>query len=144
VKIKEIKYNSDDYQKILFFRFQNLRKPLNLKWSKKDLQNEDKQNHFVVMHNLEIIGSFCLKKIDMQTIKLRQMAIKKEHQKKGYGSKVIRFTESFAELNNYKIIILTARLSALEFYKKNFFKTSGNIFTDVTVDSIKMFKFIQN
>jgi len=144
VKIKEIKYNSDDYQKILFFRFQNLRKPLNLKWSKKDLQNEDKQNHFVVMHNLEIIGSFCLKKIDIQTIKLRQMAIKKEHQKKGYGSKVIRFTESFAELNNYKIIILTARLSALEFYKKNFFKTSGNIFTDVTVDSIKMFKFIQN
>ena len=144
MKIKEIKYNSDDYQKILFFRFQNLRKPLNLKWSKKDLQNEDKQNHFVVMHNLEIIGSFCLKKIDIQTIKLRQMAIKKEHQKKGYGSKVIRFTESFAELNNYKIIILTARLSALEFYKKNFFKTSGNIFTDVTVDSIKMFKFIQN
>ena len=55
MKIKEIKYNSDDYQKILFFRFQNLRKPLNLKWSKKDLQNEDKQNHFVVMHNLEII-----------------------------------------------------------------------------------------
>ena len=142
MKIKEIKYNSDDYQKILFFRFQNLRKPLNLKWSKKDLQNEDKQNHFVVMHNLEIIGSLCLKKIDTQTIKLRQMAIKKEYQKKGYGSEVIRFTESFARHNNYKIIILTARLSALEFYEKNSFNTSGKIFNDVTVDSIKMFKFL--
>ena len=142
MKIKEIKYKSEDYEKLLFFRFQNLRKPLNLKWSKKDLQNEDKQNHFVVMHNLEIIGSFCLKKIDIQTIKLRQMAIKKEYQKKGYGSKVIRFTESFARHNNYKIIILTARLSALEFYEKNSFNTSGKIFNDVTVDSIKMFKFL--
>ena len=94
------------------------------------------------MHDLEIIGSFCLKKIDIQTIKLRQMAIKKEYQKKGYGSKVIRFTESFARHNNYKIIILTARLSALEFYEKNSFNTSGKIFNDVTVDSIKMFKFL--
>ena len=94
------------------------------------------------MHDLEIIGSFCLKKIDIQKIKLRQMAIKKEYQKKGYGSEVIRFVESFAVLNNYKIIILTARLSAIEFYEKNLFKTSGNIFNDVTVDSIKMFKFL--
>ena len=142
MKIKEIKYKSEDYEKLLFFRFQNLRKPLNLKWSKEDLQSEDKQNHFAVMHDLEIIGSFCLKKIDIQTIKLRQMAIKKEYQKKGYGSKVIRFTESFARHNNYKIIILTARLSALEFYEKNSFNTSGKIFNDVTVDSIKMFKFL--
>jgi GNAT superfamily N-acetyltransferase len=142
VKIKEVKYKSEDYQKLLSFRFQNLRKPLNLLWSKEDLQDEDKQNHFALMHNLEIIGSFCLKKIDTQTIKIRQMAIKKGYQKKGYGSEVIRFTESFAGMHNYKIIILTARLSALEFYEKNLFKTSGKIFVDVSVDSIKMFKFI--
>ena len=142
MKIKEIQYKSEDYEKLLLFRFQNLRKPLNLEWSKEDLQGEDKQNHFSVMHNLEIIGSLCLKKIDTQTIKLRQMAIKKEYQKKGYGSEVIRFTESFARHNNYKIIILTARLSALEFYEKNSFNTSGKIFNDVTVDSIKMFKFL--
>ena len=124
------------------FRFQNLRKPLNLEWSKNDLMNEDQQNHFALKNQNEIVGSFCLKKIDCSTIRLRQMAIKKNLQKQGYGSSILKFTEKFAVENNYKKIIIIARLSAMDFYKKNFFKTSGNIFIDVTVKSIKMYKEI--
>jgi len=126
----------------LNFRFQNLRKPLNLEWSKNDLMNEDQQNHFALKNRNEIVGSFCLKKIDCSTIRLRQMAIEKKLQKQGYGSSIIKFTEKFAIENNYKKIIIIARLSAMDFYKKNFFKTSGNIFIDVTVKSIKMYKEI--
>ena len=70
------------------------------------------------------------------------MAIEKKFQKQGYGSNILKFTEKFATKNNYKKIIIVARLSALDFYKKNFFKTSGNIFTDVTVSSINMYKKI--
>jgi len=126
----------------LNFRFQNLRKPLNLEWSKNDLMNEDQQIHFALKNINEIVGSFCLKKIDCSTIRLRQMAIKKNLQKQGYGSSILKFTEKFAVENNYKKIIIIARLSAMDFYKKNFFKTSGNIFIDVTVKSIKMYKEI--
>ena len=64
------------------FRFQNLRKPLNLEWSKNDLMNEDQQIHFAVMDKNKIIGSFCLKKIDNKIIKLRQMAIQKISKKR--------------------------------------------------------------
>ena len=124
------------------FRFQNLRKPLNLEWSKNDLMNEDQQNHFALKNRNEIVGSFCLKKIDCSTIRLRQMAIEKKWQKQRYGSSIIKFTEKFAIANNYKKIIIIARLSAIDFYKKKFFKTSGNIFIDVTVKSIKMYKEI--
>ena len=124
------------------FRFNNLRKPLNLEWSKEDLLNENKQIHFALKTQSEIIGSFCLKKINCSTIRLRQMAIEKKFQKQGYGSSILKFTEKFAIKNNYKKIIIIARLSALDFYKKNFFKTSGNIFTDVTVSSINMYKKI--
>ena len=124
------------------FRFQNLRKPLNLEWSKNDLMNEDQQNHFALKNQNEIVGSFCLKKIDCSTIRLRQMAIEKKLQKQGYGSSILKFTEKFAIMNNYKKIIIIARLSAIDFYKKKFFKTSGNIFIDVTVKSIKMYKEI--
>ena len=124
------------------FRFNNLRKPLNLEWSKEDLLNENKQIHFALKNQSEIIGSFCLKKINCSTIRLRQMAIEKKFQKQGYGSSILKFTEKFAIKNNYKKIIIIARLSALDFYKKNFFKTSGNIFTDVTVNSINMYKKI--
>ena len=124
------------------FRFNNLRKPLNLEWSKEDLLNENKQIHFALKNQSEIVGSFCLKKINCSTIRLRQMAIEKKFQKQGYGSSILEFTEKFAIKNNYKKIIIIARLSALDFYKKNLFKTSGKIFTDVTVSSINMYKKI--
>ena len=124
------------------FRFNNLRKPLNLEWSKEDLLNENKQIHFALKNQSEIVGSFCLKKINCSTIRLRQMAIEKKFQKQGYGSSILKFTEKFAFKNNYKKIIIIARLSALDFYKKNLFKTSGKIFTDVTVSSINMYKKI--
>ena len=142
MQIKEINYYSEEYQKLLNFRFNNLRKPLDLKWSKEDLLNENQQNHFALKNQSEIVGSFCLKKIDCSTIRLRQMAIEKKWQRQGYGSSILKFTEKFAIKNNYKKIIIIARLSALDFYKKNFFKTSGNIFTDVTVSSINMYKKI--
>ena len=124
------------------FRFNNLRKPLNLEWSKEDLSNENKQIHFALKNQSEIIGSFCLKKINCSTIRLRQMAIAKQYQKQGYGSSILKFSEKFSIDNNYKKIILIARLSAIDFYKKNYFKTSGNMFIDVTVESIKMYKEI--
>jgi len=126
----------------LNFRFNNLRKPLNLEWSKEDLLNENKQIHFALKNQSEIVGSFCLKRINCSTIRLRQMAIEKKFQKQGYGSSILKFTEKFAIKNNYKKIIIIARLSALDFYKKNLFKTSGKIFTDVTVSSINMYKKI--
>ena len=142
MQIKEINYHSEEYQRLLNFRFNNLRKPLNLNWSKEDLLNENQQNHFALKNPSEIVGSFCLKKVDCSTIRLRQMAIEKKWQRQGYGSSILKFTEKFAIKNNYKKIIIIARLSALDFYKKNFFKTSGNIFTDVTVNSINMYKKI--
>ena len=142
MQIEEINYYSEEYLKLLNFRFLNLRKPLNLEWSKEDLLNENQQNHFALKKQSKIIGSFCLKKIDCSTIRLRQMAIEKQYQKQGYGSSILKFTEKFAIKNNYKKIIIIARLSAIDFYKKKFFKTSGNIFTDVTVSSINMYKKI--
>ena len=142
MQIKEINFHSEEYQKLLNFRFHNLREPLNLKWSKEDLLNEDQQNHFALKNQNEIVGSFCLKKIDCSTIRLRQMAIEKKWQNQGYGSSILKFSEKFAIKKNYKKIIIIARLSAMDFYKKNFFKTSGNIFIDVTVKSIKMYKKI--
>ena len=142
MQIEEINYYSEEYQRLLNFRFHHLRKPLSLKWSKEDLLNENQQNHFALKNQSEIVGSFCLKKIDCSTIRLRQMAIAKQYQKQGYGSSILKFSEKFSIDNNYKKIILIARLSAIDFYKKNYFKTSGNMFIDVTVESINMYKEI--
>ena len=85
---------------------------------------------------------FVLKRLIARQLDSDKWLLKKKFQKQGYGSSILKFTEKFATKNNYKKIIIVARLSALDFYKKNFFKTSGNIFTDVTVNSINMYKKI--
>ena len=58
------------------------------------------------------------------------------------GRTSLNSQKEYAIKNKYKKIILIARISALGFYKKNFFKTSGKIFNDVTVNSINMYKNI--
>ena len=108
MQIEEINYHSEEYQKLLNFRFLNLRKPLNLEWSKEDLLNENQQNHFALKNQSNIIGSFCVKKLVSK--EKFQMAIEKKYQKQGYGSSILKFTEKFAIKNNYKKIIIIARL----------------------------------
>lgn len=138
--IKEIDYDSDDYQKLLDFRFLNLRKPLDLKWSEVDLKNENTQIHFSASHKDEIIGSILIKYIDRKIVKLRQMAVKENYRKKGIGTKLLKFAESYCSKKNFNFIEITARAYAEDFYKKNGYTSYGKYFTDVTLKSIKMKK----
>ena len=144
MKIKEIIYDSEEYKEFINFRYTNLRKPLGLNWTKEDLFDEDKQIHIALIHKKSIIGSCVLKIFDKKTLRLRQMAVAKEFQYKGYGKKLIQYSESYAKRNNFKKIIIIARLSAQNFYSKFEYKKVGKKFIDVTVESIKMVKNLNN
>mgnify|MGYP001569135839 CR=1 FL=1 len=142
--IKEIIYDSNEYKELLNFRYTNLREPLGLNWSKEDLLNEDKQIHIALIHNNSIIGSCALKILNNKTLKIRQMAVAKEFQNKGYGKELIQYAESYAKKKKFIEIIITARLSALDFYSKFGYHATGKKFIDVTVESIKMIKILNH
>lgn len=144
MKITEVTFGTKEYQSLLDFRYINLRKPLNLEWSSEDLDNEQNQIHCALFINNQIHGSCLIKSEKTKVARIRQMAISKEFQQKGYGKKLLVFAESLVFKKKFSKIIITARLSALEFYLKSGYKVIGEKFIDVTVESIKMFKIIKN
>lgn len=142
--IKEINYGSDLYKESLDFRFKILRQPLGLQWSKKDLEDEDKQFHIAAFCEEKIIGTLVLKPISNNRIKLRQMAVDNGLQGSGIGRQIVQFAEKLAYSKNFKEIEMIARISALGFYQKLGYVIEGEEFEEVTVKSINMIKNLLN
>ena len=61
-----------------------------------------------------------------------------------YGKELIQYAESYAKKKKFIEIIITARLSALDFYSKFGYHATGKKFIDVTVKSIKMIKILNH
>lgn len=59
---------------------------------------------------------------------IRGMAVLENHQKKGFGKKLVRQCEAFAKKNNVNLIWFNARIIAVPFYKKLGYKTNGTDF----------------
>ena len=70
------------------------------------------------------------------------MAIDKNYQRIGLGTKLLDYAEKYAKKNNYKEIVIIARISAFDFYQINGYEPLGEELIDVTVRSIKMKKIL--
>ena len=70
------------------------------------------------------------------------MAIDVKFQKKKLGLMLLKHAENYSKSKLFNELIIIARVSAYFFYRKNGFYPVGKIFSDVTVDSIKMIKKI--
>lgn len=144
LKFKKIEFGTVAYKNLITFRFFNLRKPLKLEWSKDDLKHENKQLHFAIYYNEEIIGCCVLKKINKNKIRLRQMAVLDRYRGMNIGTLIIKKVEEFCLSTGISEIDITARCYAVGFYVKNGFSTYGDTFIDVTLESIKMKKILKN
>jgi len=144
LKFKKIEFGSIEYKNLINFRFFNLRKPLKLEWSIEDLKDENKQFHFAIYYNEEIVGCCVLKKINKNIIRLRQMAVLEKYRGMNIGSLIIKKTEQFCLSIGISEIDITARCYAVGFYIKNGFSPYGDTFIDMTLESIKMKKILKN
>ena len=142
LKFKKIEFGSIEYKNLINFRFFNLRKPLKLEWSVEDLKDENKQFHFAVYLDKEIIGCCVLKKINDSKIRLRQMAVMEKYRGMKVGTYIIKKAEDFCQKLGIIEIDITARCYALQFYKKNGYTSYGDTFIDVTLESVKMKKVL--
>jgi len=142
LRFKKVEFESPEYKNLINFRFLNLRKPLNLNWSEEDLRDENEQFHFAVYFKEEIIGCCVLKKINGNKIRLRQMAVLEKFRGMYIGRYIIQKVEEFCLNIGITEIDITARCYAVGFYIKNGFISYGDIFIDVTLESIKMKKIL--
>lgn len=140
MEIKLVDTNSPEYKKVLTLRNDILRKPIGLNLDNEDLSDEKNQYIIVAENNKQIIACVLLKVIDKDTIQIRQMAVSPTEQKKGRGSMLMVYAENFCKLNEYYQIVLHARTTAVNFYKKLNYQIVSDEFIEVGIPHFIMRK----
>ena len=134
--------HDDTIKEIIRLRFKILREPLGLDFDQTELDSEIMNNYYLVIKDSKnLLGTLLLEKCpDPQEFKMRQVAIRSDQQNKGYGKKLVEFSQEFAKSLGIKRIIVHARSTAREFYTKLGYSFKDEIFSQVGIDHYLMWK----
>ena len=142
MEFKIITAQSPEYDKMIVLRYEILRKPLGLSFSKEDIEQEKDDLFCICQENNEILGCCAMTKQSETILKLRQMAVDTKQQGKGIGAKILLFAEKTAISMGYEKITFHARAHAEKFYSKYGYIPVGEQFIEVTIPHIEMEKKI--
>ncbi len=138
--LKIIDHNSNEYNEMVDLRYAMLRKPLDLEFTKEELEKE-KEDILIGCYDDEKLEGCCLlTQTDSETVRLRQMAIISGLQGKGMGRALLQFAENLARDRGYKKITMHARKTASGFYEKLGYNVVGKEFDEVTIPHFVMEK----
>ena len=115
-----------EYLEYFHFRWRMLRQPYGGEPGTEKDNLEDKSFHIMLTEFGKIIGVGRIhfeEKGDSKKGQIRYMAINQLYQKKGYGTKILQALEAYAAKDKANNIFLNSRSAAIEFYKKNGYKT---------------------
>lgn len=131
-------HGSKDYWSSVSLRYEVLRQPLGLKFSREELLAEDNQIHLVYKRGTYVLACAVLVPIDDVRIKMRQVAVDEGLQGQGYGQTLIKFVEAHAKDMGYKTMECNARRTAVPFYEKMGYKVISELFYEVGIPHFKM------
>jgi len=141
--ITQVDFGSPSFDELIYLRDLLLRKPIGLEFSPEDLSVEYTSTHFAAYTNIdELLGTLVMKPLDKGQIKMRQVAVFPEYQKKGVGQLMVASSEEFSKVNGFKEIVLSARVPAVPFYEKLGYKVVSDLYTEVGIDHFKMSKVL--
>ncbi len=138
--LKIIDHGSAEYQQMVDFRFNMLRKPLHLSFTEEELEQEKNNILIGCFEDEKMEGCCMLVPKDTTTVQLRQMAVVSGLQGKGIGRVLMQFAENLASDRGYKKLIMHARKTAVGFYEKLGYNRSGEEFVEVTIPHFIMEK----
>lgn len=136
--------NEKTMQEIINLRYKILRQPLGLSFTNDELDSEAKRNYYVTIqenNSQALIGTLLLQIMDDPTIlKMRQVAIRSDLQRMGFGKILIQFSEEWAKSKCIKRIILHSRKSAFQFYISLGYSFKDDSFMEVGMEHYFMWK----
>jgi len=138
--LKIIDHGSKEYQQMLRLRYDMLRKPLGLRFDEGELEKEKNDVLMGAFEDDRILGCCLLTRVDNNTVRLRQMAVPNNLQGKGIGRALMIFAENIARDLGYKTLVMHARKTAIGFYNKLGYTSTGNEFMEVTIPHFVMQK----
>jgi ribosomal protein S18 acetylase RimI-like enzyme len=141
--LKEILYDSQEYDQMIQLRLDILRKPLGLSFTPDELKNEQQDILLGAFEDNTLLGCCVLTRESEHSIQLRQMAVDHHQQRKGVGESLLRFAENVARDRGYTYITMHARDGAIGFYERNGYLRDGELFMEVTIPHYKLVKKIK-
>ncbi len=142
MQLKQIKYQSPEYEQSLILRDKILRKPLGMVFIDEFLTQDKEEYILGLFEQNEIKAVLHLKPLSDTVLKMRQVAVDENLQGKGYGSKLVLFSEEFARTKQYKKFILHARKTAVPFYQKLNYKITSEEFFEIGIPHFEMEKVL--
>ncbi|MEN9525770.1 MAG: hypothetical protein RLZZ256_1154 [Bacteroidota bacterium] len=138
--LKIIDHGSPEYQEMTRLREQILRRPLGLTLDSEELETERPHVHIGAFEEDSLLGCCMLVREDDRTVRLRQMAVSDDIQRKGIGKALMNFAENIARDQGYRNLIMHARQHAIGFYEKMGYRVTSTEFTEVTIPHVVMEK----
>lgn len=136
-----VDFGTPAYDETVRLRNDILRIPLGLEFYPEDLELEFNQYHLAgYQKNGELVSCLVLKTLPDSTIKMRQVAVREDVQNKGIGQLMVVASEMVSRNLGYNKMVLNARKTAVPFYKKLAYKTSGKEFLEIEIPHFKMVK----
>lgn len=138
--LKQIDYGPAEYQQMINLRYEVLRKPLGINFTKEELEKEKNDILIAAFEDEKMLGCCFLTRVDNDVVRLRQMAVQNNVQGKGIGASLINFAENLARDHRYKIITMNARKATTHFFEKQGYKVDGDEFIMLTIPHVVMKK----
>jgi GNAT superfamily N-acetyltransferase len=138
--LKILDYGSPEYHQMVQLRNDILRKPLGLRFTPEELEEEKGEILIGAFEDEKMLGCCMLIKEDANTVRLRQMAVLNNLQGKGIGRALMQFAENIARDIGYKKLSMHARVTAAGFYEKLGYRVVGEQFEEVTLPHYMMEK----
>jgi predicted GNAT family N-acyltransferase len=140
MEIRTIETGSEAYNHMIDLRIRVLLDPIGIPASFIDRKKEEDDIHIAAFDMDKMIGCCVLTRLNDQTVQLRQMAVDSSAREKGTGRSIIEFAEVIAIEKGYKLLMMHARDTVIDFYKKNGYRISGEKFFEVGIGHYRMEK----
>ena len=142
--IRLIKTGTIEYGHMINLRMKVLLEPVGIPRSYIDPQKESNDLLIGAFEKDQLVGCCILSHVDNNILQLRQMAVDNNLHKKGIGGAIIEFAEKVAKEKGYVVLMMHARDTVLEFYKKCGYHVAGKQFFEVGIGHHKMEKQLIN
>jgi ribosomal protein S18 acetylase RimI-like enzyme len=110
--------SNKEFEEYYDLRWKVLRMPWGKeKGSEKD-ESDEKSVHLAAFAGRKIVGVGRFYFVSEDKIQIRSMAVMKEYERRGIGSRILKEIEERAAHQGAKYAVLDARENALDFYKK--------------------------
>jgi predicted GNAT family N-acyltransferase len=138
LELREVAYGSPHYHAVVALRQHVLRSPLGLTYTPDQLAQDVHDRQFVALMEDQLVGGVMLHEQDKTTAKLRQFVVTPSLQGFGIGSRLLRLFEQAARESGYQQVVLSARETATNFYRKHGYETEGERYLQVGLPHVMM------